>query len=157
MAFSARNSVQPFCESNSRPRTATLVTKDDGDGGGKQERRRNSGDGEEGRDKIERGPLRFLFTVVPNEPKETTERRGRWGQRWRVINGRDSIWGQSTFLSSPLARPLLVLSVCLPFRRRSRLSFAFSRAFATCVEHELCLARSGARARSSIFLLFYDP
>lgn len=35
----------------------------------------------------------------------------------------------------PVSLP--ILSVCLPFRRSPRLSFAFSRAFATCVEREV--------------------
>lgn len=44
----------------------------------------------ERRDEIERGPLRFLFTAVPNRRRDDRSAEGR-EQRWRVINGRDSI------------------------------------------------------------------
>lgn len=50
-------------------------------------------------------------------------------------------------------RAACLVRVCLPFRR-SRLSFAFSRAFATCVEHEVisCPPRDSPRP-----VFFYYP
>lgn len=114
-ASSARNTVRPFYESDSWIRRCWQRESR----GWKRERR---------------GVWPRIFVHSRTKPKKCGGSRAEW--RWRVINGRDSIWGQSTFLSSPLLSHSLSCP-CVYLFVVPRQSFAFSCAFATCVEREV--------------------
>lgn len=151
MALSARNSVQPFCESDSRLDSA-------GDEGRGRRGWKTGATARGGGERRDRAKTVAIFVHSGTERAEGDDQAGRTARaevesdKWTGFNLRPI---NILVLSSRASSPCLIRVSA--FSSSARLSFAFSRAFATCVEHELCLAPTGTRARSRIFLLFYDP